>query len=240
MGQLMHVAARAQGDRSRHCQAEQQQCEPTPPAHLGLTFYIRHPSYHITCRDRFPTRIEAPGVPSGARRQIRDNEAQRHPDQYVAGPGGRRGSAGAGACRWADSRSRTRRLHEEIPEAQLPGPSERLKTLPNVVHTPHIGTAVRETRAEMAMRTVENIERSSMGSLPSMCSIPRCTERPQPATRESVSRSHHSQPGVSAVAVGSSSGRSGLGRFLSTLDRIRITVSAEVDDADPDHDRRTI
>lgn len=97
--------------------------------------------------------------------------------------------------------------HEEIPQAQLPGPSERLKTLPNVVLTPHIGTAVRETRAEMAMRTVENIERSSMGSLPSMCSIPRCTERPQPATRESGSQSHHSQPGVSAVAVGSSSGR---------------------------------
>lgn len=49
--------------------------------------------------------------------------------------------------------------HNEIPEAEVPGPSERMKSLPNVVVTPHIGTAARETREEMALRTVENIER---------------------------------------------------------------------------------
>lgn len=49
--------------------------------------------------------------------------------------------------------------HNEIPEADVPGPSERMKGLPNVVVTPHIGTAARETREEMALRTVENIER---------------------------------------------------------------------------------
>ena len=40
-----------------------------------------------------------------------------------------------------------------------PGPSERLRGLPNVVLTPHIGSAARETREEMALRTVANIER---------------------------------------------------------------------------------
>jgi glyoxylate reductase len=54
----------------------------------------------------------------------------------------------------------------EIPEADVPGPSERLKSLPNVVLTPHIGTAARETREEMAMRTVENIERFLDGKRP--------------------------------------------------------------------------
>ncbi|MDP1717088.1 MAG: D-glycerate dehydrogenase [Burkholderiales bacterium] len=54
----------------------------------------------------------------------------------------------------------------EIPEADVPGPSERLKSLPNVVLTPHIGTAARETREEMAMRTAENIERFLDGKRP--------------------------------------------------------------------------
>jgi phosphoglycerate dehydrogenase-like enzyme len=54
----------------------------------------------------------------------------------------------------------------EIPEADAPGPSERMKSLPNVVFTPHIGTAARETREEMALRTVENIERYLDGKRP--------------------------------------------------------------------------
>lgn len=54
----------------------------------------------------------------------------------------------------------------EIPEADVPGPSERLKSLSNVVLTPHMGTAARETREEMAMRTVENIERFLDGKRP--------------------------------------------------------------------------
>ncbi|MGH8927154.1 MAG: NAD(P)-dependent oxidoreductase, partial [Acidimicrobiia bacterium] len=54
----------------------------------------------------------------------------------------------------------------EIPEVDVPGPSERLRSLPNVVLTPHIGTAARETREEMAMRAVENIERFLDGLRP--------------------------------------------------------------------------
>jgi lactate dehydrogenase-like 2-hydroxyacid dehydrogenase len=54
----------------------------------------------------------------------------------------------------------------EIPEAEVPEPSEGMKTLPNVVLTPHIGTTARETREEMAMRTVESIERFLEGKRP--------------------------------------------------------------------------
>ena len=54
----------------------------------------------------------------------------------------------------------------EIPDVDVPGPSEILKSLPNVVLTPHIGTAARETREEMALRTVENIERFLDGKRP--------------------------------------------------------------------------
>ena len=46
------------------------------------------------------------------------------------------------------------------------GPSERLRELPNVVLTPHMGSAARETREEMALRTVENIERFLDGVRP--------------------------------------------------------------------------
>ena len=51
-------------------------------------------------------------------------------------------------------------IPQPIPEAEI------LKSLPNVVLTPHIGTAVRETREEMALRTVENIERFLDGKRP--------------------------------------------------------------------------
>jgi lactate dehydrogenase-like 2-hydroxyacid dehydrogenase len=53
----------------------------------------------------------------------------------------------------------------EIPEPDY-GPSAGLKELPNVVLTPHIGTAARETRAEMADRTVDNIEAFLAGERP--------------------------------------------------------------------------
>ncbi|MFP3915679.1 MAG: 2-hydroxyacid dehydrogenase [Actinomycetota bacterium] len=56
--------------------------------------------------------------------------------------------------------------HREIPEVDDPGPSERMQSLPNVVLTPHIGTAARETREEMALRTAENIERFLDGLRP--------------------------------------------------------------------------
>jgi lactate dehydrogenase-like 2-hydroxyacid dehydrogenase len=39
-----------------------------------------------------------------------------------------------------------------------PGPSPLLKSVPNTVLTPHIGSAARETREAMALRTVANIE----------------------------------------------------------------------------------
>ena len=53
----------------------------------------------------------------------------------------------------------------EVPEPN-PGPSERFMKIPNVVFTPHIGSAARETREEMAMRTVDNIERFLAGKRP--------------------------------------------------------------------------
>lgn len=53
----------------------------------------------------------------------------------------------------------------EVPEPN-PGPIAGLKDLPNVVLTPHIGSAGRETREEMALRTVMNIERFIAGKRP--------------------------------------------------------------------------
>ena len=53
----------------------------------------------------------------------------------------------------------------EVPEPN-PGPIEGLKTLPNVILTPHIGSAARETREEMALRTVQNIKRFIAGERP--------------------------------------------------------------------------
>jgi glyoxylate reductase len=47
-----------------------------------------------------------------------------------------------------------------------PGPYPALLGLPNVVLTPHIGSAAIETRQEMALRTVENIEAMIQGGRP--------------------------------------------------------------------------
>jgi len=53
----------------------------------------------------------------------------------------------------------------EVPDPN-PGPIEGLKTLPNVILTPHMGSAARETREEMALRTVQNIKRFLAGERP--------------------------------------------------------------------------
>jgi len=53
----------------------------------------------------------------------------------------------------------------EIPEPN-PGPLEGLLDLPNVILTPHIGTAARETREEIAMYAAKNIERFLAGERP--------------------------------------------------------------------------
>jgi glyoxylate reductase len=53
----------------------------------------------------------------------------------------------------------------EVPEPN-PGPRKGLTSLPNVVFTPHIGSAARETREEMALRTVRNIELFLAGERP--------------------------------------------------------------------------
>lgn len=53
----------------------------------------------------------------------------------------------------------------EVPEPN-PGPREEMLGLPNVVFTPHIGSGGRETREEMALRTVRNIERFLAGERP--------------------------------------------------------------------------
>ena len=47
-----------------------------------------------------------------------------------------------------------------------PGPFPGLLELPNVVVTPHIGSAARETRELMALRTVENLEAMIQGRRP--------------------------------------------------------------------------
>jgi glyoxylate reductase len=47
-----------------------------------------------------------------------------------------------------------------------PGPYSGLLELPNVVVTPHIGSAARETREAMALRTVENLEAMIQGRRP--------------------------------------------------------------------------
>ena len=47
-----------------------------------------------------------------------------------------------------------------------PGPFSGLLELPNVVVTPHIGSAARETREAMALRTVENLEAMIHGRRP--------------------------------------------------------------------------
>ena len=47
-----------------------------------------------------------------------------------------------------------------------PGPFSGLLELPNVVVTPHIGSAARETREAMALRTVENLEAMIQGRRP--------------------------------------------------------------------------
>ncbi len=53
----------------------------------------------------------------------------------------------------------------EVPEPN-PGPVEGLKSLPNVILTPHMGSAARETREEMALKVVQNIERFLAGERP--------------------------------------------------------------------------
>lgn len=53
----------------------------------------------------------------------------------------------------------------EIPESN-PGPRPGLLELPNVLLTPHIGTAARETRLEMANRAVDNIAAFLEGERP--------------------------------------------------------------------------
>ncbi|MBT3766748.1 MAG: D-glycerate dehydrogenase [Rhodospirillales bacterium] len=53
----------------------------------------------------------------------------------------------------------------EVPEPN-PGPIEGLKSLPNVVLTPHMGSAARETREEMALYAVKNIELFLAGERP--------------------------------------------------------------------------
>jgi phosphoglycerate dehydrogenase-like enzyme len=55
--------------------------------------------------------------------------------------------------------------HNEVPDPD-PGPPAGLRDLPNVVLTPHIGSGARETREEMALRTVRNIERFLAGERP--------------------------------------------------------------------------
>jgi lactate dehydrogenase-like 2-hydroxyacid dehydrogenase len=58
-------------------------------------------------------------------------------------------------------------FEHEVPHPH-PGPSEGFKSLSNVVFTPHIGSAAVQTRQEMALRTVENIERFLAGERPSL------------------------------------------------------------------------
>ena len=53
----------------------------------------------------------------------------------------------------------------EVPEPN-PGPRAGLRDLPNVVFSPHIGSGARETREEMSLRAVRNIEMFLAGERP--------------------------------------------------------------------------
>lgn len=55
--------------------------------------------------------------------------------------------------------------HREVPEPD-PGPRAGLMELPNVVLTPHIGSAARETREQMAHQAVDAIEAFLRGEQP--------------------------------------------------------------------------
>jgi glyoxylate reductase len=56
-------------------------------------------------------------------------------------------------------------FEQELPHPD-PGPVSGLLELPNVVLTPHVGSGARETREEMALRTVENLEAMIEGRRP--------------------------------------------------------------------------
>lgn len=56
--------------------------------------------------------------------------------------------------------------HEDLDATQPPGPRHGLLDLPNVVLTPHVGSAARETREEMAAEVVDAIETFLSGGRP--------------------------------------------------------------------------
>ena len=67
-----------------------------------------------------------------------------------------------------------------------PGPFSGLLELPNVVLTPHIGSAARETREEMALRTVENLEAMIQGRRPQDLLNPEVLGEPPRSTGDRI------------------------------------------------------
>jgi glyoxylate reductase len=67
-----------------------------------------------------------------------------------------------------------------------PGPYSGLLEFPNVVLTPHIGSAARETREEMALRTVENLEAMIQGRRPQDLLNPEVLGEPPRSTGDRI------------------------------------------------------
>jgi phosphogluconate 2-dehydrogenase len=68
--------------------------------------------------------------------------------------------------------------NENLDAARPPGPGHGLLDLPNVVLTPHIGSAALETREDMAGEAVDAIEACLAGKRPARVFNPEVYDRP--------------------------------------------------------------
>ena len=120
---------------------------------VGLRFAARA----ADCRDSSHDR----------RGRTRDDEAERHPDQHCA----RRDRGFAGARRCAPSGT-LGGAGLDVTDPEPIGANDPLLELPNVVITPHIGSASHATRLQMAELAVDNLIDVFEGRRPRNCANP--------------------------------------------------------------------